>query len=261
MGQRSAVSARSGRLRTRGAKQSPNTGEEWLASGAITSLGTFAEKIPARNFRKISALAAVHGGNRAACRAKPKSLQVCFSERSNYYTAQKDADGEAEALHSLASIARREAIARRRLNLLEKAENLVGRRFGSQDEMRKHARALSDCERRVDRSRATISAARSNSLKNNSNERYFRLITHNLALPSGLRGDFGEALRWFKRIFREDKPEAQLPQEAIGHLNVARLHLYRGEFAETEKHLGKALELCQLYNLKHLRGEIFESLR
>ena len=70
-----------------------------------------------------------------------------------------------------------------------------------------------------------------------ANEHYIRLVTHNLALAPGFRGDFGEALRWFKRIFREGQPDKQLPQEAIGHLNVARLHLYRGEFEETEKHL------------------------
>jgi DNA-binding SARP family transcriptional activator/Flp pilus assembly protein TadD len=91
------------------------------------------------------------------------------------------------------------------------------------------------------------------------NEPYIRMVTHNLALAPGFRGDFGEALRWFKRIFREDQPDKQLPQEAIGHLNVARLHLYRGEFEETEKHLNRSLELCQLYNLGFLRGEIFEA--
>src|SRR5205823_5237933 len=53
------------------------------------------------------------------------------------------------------------------------------------------------------------------------NERYKRVVTHNLALAPGLRGDFGEALRWFKRIFHTGQPEKQLPQEAIGHLNVA----------------------------------------
>jgi hypothetical protein len=90
-------------------------------------------------------------------------------------------------------------------------------------EMRKHARALPYCRRRLDGSRKTIRFALELA-ENHSNERYVRLITHNLALPAGLRGDFGEALRWFKRIFREDKPEAQLPQEAIGHLNVSRLH-------------------------------------
>ena len=84
-------------------------------------------------------------------------------------------------------------------------------------------------------------------------------MTHNLALAPGFRGDFGEALRWFRRIFREGQPDKQLPQEAIGHLNVARLHLYRGEFEDTEKHLSRSLELCQLYNLRFLRGEIFEA--
>jgi DNA-binding SARP family transcriptional activator len=84
-------------------------------------------------------------------------------------------------------------------------------------------------------------------------------VTHNLALAPGFRGDFGEALRWFRRIFRDGQPDKQLPQEAIGHLNVARLHLYRGEFEDTEKHLSRSLELCQLYNLRFLRGEIFEA--
>jgi DNA-binding SARP family transcriptional activator len=91
------------------------------------------------------------------------------------------------------------------------------------------------------------------------NDQYVRLVTHNLALAPGFRGDFGEALRWFRRIFREGQPDKQLPQEAIGHLNVARLHLYRGEFENTEKHLSRSLELCQLYNLRFLRGEIFEA--
>jgi len=35
--------------------------------------------------------------------------------------------------------------------------------------------------------------------------------------------------------------------------------LYRGEFEEAEKHLDRSLELCQLYNLRFLRGEIFEA--
>jgi DNA-binding SARP family transcriptional activator len=92
-----------------------------------------------------------------------------------------------------------------------------------------------------------------------ANEHYIRLVTHNLALAPGFRGDFAEALRWFKRIFRDGAAGKQLPQEAIGHLNIARLHLYRGEFEQTEQHLERSLELCQLYNLKFLRGEIFEA--
>ena len=77
-------------------------------------------------------------------------------------------------------------------------------------------------------------------------------------MPAGFRGDFGEALRWFKRIFVTIKRQT-VPQEAIGHLNVARLHLFRGEFEDSERHLEHALEICQLYDLKSLRGEIFEA--
>src|SRR5205807_2702887 len=42
-------------------------------------------------------------------------------------------------------------------------------------------------------------------------------------------------------------------------LNVARLHLYRGEFEKTESHLERALELGQLFNLRYLLPEIFEA--
>ena len=42
-------------------------------------------------------------------------------------------------------------------------------------------------------------------------------------------------------------------------MNVARLHLYRGEFEKTEFHLERALEICQLFNLRSLLPEIFES--
>src|SRR5205823_2806498 len=50
-----------------------------------------------------------------------------------------------------------------------------------------------------------------------------------------------------------------LPQEAIGHLNVARLLLYRGELEKVETHLERALDLAQLFNLRSLLPEIFET--
>jgi DNA-binding SARP family transcriptional activator/tetratricopeptide (TPR) repeat protein len=56
-----------------------------------------------------------------------------------------------------------------------------------------------------------------------------------------------------------DDGGAPMPQEAIGHLNMARCYLYRGNFASGEEHLDRALETCQLFNLMSLRGEIFEA--
>jgi tetratricopeptide (TPR) repeat protein len=171
---------------------------------------------------------------------------------------ENDNAGKAEALHSLASLARRQSECATAFSYLEEAEKLIDE---SGETFLKCANtrglclisqgAWSPAEQQF---RYALELA-----ERQSNEHFIRLITHNLALPAGFRGDFGEALRWFKRIFRDEKTGTPVPQEAIGHLNVARLHLYRGEFDETEKHLERALEICQLYNLKSLRPEIFEA--
>lgn len=232
-------------------------GEKWLASGAITTLGIFSEKIPNEFLDKFPR-SLLHTAEVARLQGETEMSSRLLGRAVKLLNQQKDSEGEAEALHSLASIERRKGDCETALDLLERAEKLAD--GDSEVRMKcENTRGLcliengawTEAERQF---RLALQLA-----EKHNNERYIRLITHNLALPFGLRGDFGEALRWLKRIFREDKPEAQLPQESIGHLNIARLHLYRGEFAETETHLGKALELCQLYNLKHLRGEIFES--
>ena len=63
--------------------------------------------------------------------------------------------------------------------------------------------------------------------QDSNDERYMRLITHNLGLPAMMRGDFGEALRWLRRMLR-DGDQAPLPQEATAHLNMAHCYLYLG---------------------------------
>jgi ATP/maltotriose-dependent transcriptional regulator MalT/DNA-binding SARP family transcriptional activator len=241
----------------RAAQTIADTGDRWIDSGAVTSLGTFAEEIPKDILDKFPR-ALLHAAEVARLQGETEKSNRILQRAVKLLHAQNDSEGEAEALHSLASIARRKGDCAKALKLLEQAEKLAVE--NSEVRMKcENTRGLcliaggawNEAERHF---RFALGLAESH-----SNERYTRLITHNLALPPGLRGDFGEALRWLKRIFRNDKPEAQLPQEAIGHLNVARLHLYRGEFSETETHLEKSLELCQLYNLKHLRGEIFEA--
>ena len=91
------------------------------------------------------------------------------------------------------------------------------------------------------------------------NEHYVRLIAHNLGLPAAFRGDFGEALRWSRRMLRETQDLPPMPQEATAHLNIARFNFYRGELEECEQHLDRALEICQLFNLIALRAETFET--
>src|SRR4029078_1408477 len=99
------------------------------------------------------------------------------------------------------------------------------------------------------------------SAEERNDEYYIRLIAHNLGTPAGMRGDFGEALRWLSRMLRNDGQGsgAPMPQEAIAHLNMARCYLYRGDFASCEQHLDNALERCQLFNLVAARAATFET--
>src|SRR5687767_9888529 len=233
------------------------TGGDWIAAGAFTSLGIFAERVPDENLEKFPR-SLLHKAEIARLQGDIEKSSNLLRRAAKLLNEAGDTIGEAEALHSLASLARRRGQHTEAFALLERAEALVPQ---SSETFLKCANTRGLClivlgnwVEAEQQFRIALELA-----EKLANEHYIRLVTHNLALAPGFRGDFGEALRWFKRIFREDQPDKQLPQEAIGHLNVARLHLYRGEFEDTEKHLNRALELCQLYNLRLLRGEIFEA--
>ncbi len=234
-----------------------DTGGDWIAAGAFTSLGIFAERVPDNNLEKFPR-SLLHKAEIARLQGDIEKSSSLLRGAAKLLSDSGDATGEAEAFHSLASLARRRGQHAEAFTLLESAEALVTQ---SSETFLKCANTRGLClivlgnwAEAEQQFRIALELA-----EKLSNEHYIRIVTHNLALAPGFRGDFGEALRWFKRIFREDQPDKQLPQEAIGHLNVARLHLYRGEFDDTEKHLNRALDLCQLYNLRLLRGEIFEA--
>jgi LuxR family maltose regulon positive regulatory protein len=241
----------------RAAEVIADTGAEWIAAGAFTSLRLFTDRIPAdvleefpRSLLYRAEVLRLQGEIHDALKTLKRAVELMHKKG--------DRSGEAESLHALASIARRKGEFAEAFSLLDKAIKLA---TADSETFIKCANTRGLClivqgqwveaEKQF---RIALDAA-----ERQANEKYIRLVTHNLALPPGFRGDFGEALRWFKRIFRDGRAEKQLPQEAIGHLNVARLHLFRGEFEDTEKHLERALELCQLYNMRLLRGEIFEA--
>ncbi len=239
------------------AKIIAENGAEWISSGAITTLDRFAEQIPLEYLEKFPR-ALLHKAEIARLQGDLNKSSNTLNRAVKLLHKENDKIGEAEALHSLASLSRRKGKCSEAFEFLEKAEKLVGE---NTETFIKCANTRGLCliaqsawTNAEQQFRFALELA-----EKNYNEQFIRIITHNLALPPGFRGDFGESLRWLKRIFRDDQTEKQLPQEAIGHLNVARLHLYRGEFDEAEKHLENSLELCQLYNLKSLRGEIFET--
>ena len=232
-------------------------GGEWMESGAILTLDKYTEKIPLEILEKFPT-ALLHKAEISRLQGFYDNSTKILNRAVELLNKKNDKGGEAEALHSLASLARRKSKFSEAFEFLEKAENLIDE--GSETFFKcANTRGLcliaqgawTEAEQQF---RFALELA-----EKALNENYIRIITHNLALPPGFRGDFGESLRWLKRIFRDDQPEKQLPQEAIGNLNIGRLHLFRGEFDESLKHLERSLELCQLYNLKYLRGEIFEA--
>ena len=242
---------------SRAAEIIAETGAEWIAAGAFTSLKLLTDRIPSGNMDEFPR-SLLYRAEVLRLTGDIQDATGMLRRAIELLETGGDREGEAEALHALASIARRRGNFVEAYDLLDRAIKIAD---PDSEAYIKCANTRGLClivqgewveaERQF---RVALDAA-----ERQRNERYIRLVTHNLALAPGLRGDFGEALRWFRRIFREGKLEKQLPQEAIGHLNVARLHLYRGEMDETETHLERALELCQLYNMRGLRGEIFEA--
>ncbi|MFL6215906.1 MAG: BTAD domain-containing putative transcriptional regulator [Blastocatellia bacterium] len=106
-----------------------------------------------------------------------------------------------------------------------------------------------------------------NEARRAGDDRFARIALHNLGLPYSLEGDFHEALRWLSQMISADadngksaKVEAPpFPQEAIAHLNIARLKIVQGRLDEAEAHLERALERCQLFNLKTPTAETLEA--
>lgn len=232
-------------------------GNVWIKTGAMMSLAIAADRTADESLEKFPR-ALLYRAEVARLQGDGDKAVSLLHKAADLLAKNKDKAGEAEALHSLASLARRRGRISDALDLLAKAEKLTPK---DSETFLKCANTRGLCliaERNWTEAEQQFRFALDLAEKQ-SNEHYIRLITHNLALGPGFRGDFGEALRWFKRIFRDDQPDKQVPQEAIGHANVGRLHLLRGELDEAEQHLMRSLELCQLYNLKALLGEIFEA--
>jgi ATP/maltotriose-dependent transcriptional regulator MalT/DNA-binding SARP family transcriptional activator len=104
--------------------------------------------------------------------------------------------------------------------------------------------------------------------KQAGDDRFARIVLHNLGLPYSMEGDFNEALRWLGQMIdtrtgasaaRSSGDPVPFPQEAIAHLNIARLKTVQGKLDEAESHLGLALERCQMFNLKSWIGETLEA--
>jgi LuxR family maltose regulon positive regulatory protein len=241
----------------RAARTIAERGGAWISAGALSSLAAFADALPPRAL-EANPRALAHRAEVARLRDEYDLAQSLFNRAASLLHEQGDSEGEAEAFHSLATIARRRGDCETAFSYLDRATELSGERsivrakcgntrglclvaLGQWTEAEREFRgALQYAEERGDRY-------------------YERLIAHNLGTPAGLRGDFGEALRWLRRMLRDEGAGSPpVPQEAVAHLNIARCHLHLGDFEASEQHLDRAMEICQLFNLSALRGELFE---
>jgi LuxR family maltose regulon positive regulatory protein len=232
-------------------------GSTWIASGKLGSLASLSEALPS---------AAVEAHPRAlAYRAEVARLRGEFESAQNLFRRaiaslreRGDREGEAEALHSLATIARRRGDYPAAFGYLDRAVELtesssvMRTKCGNTRGLCMHF--MGDWNAAERDFRVALQSA-----EEQNDEHHVRLITHNLGLPAMWRGDFGEALRWLRRMLHTESGEPPIPQEATAHLNIARCHLYRGEMDACEQHLDRALERCQLFNLVGQLGETFEA--
>lgn len=99
-------------------------------------------------------------------------------------------------------------------------------------------------------------------------DRFARIVLHNLGLPYSIEGDFNEALHWLIQMIdgrsglrpnNSDEVQTAFPQEAIAHLNIARLKIVQGKLDEAQSHLEMALDRCQLFNLRSTAAETLEA--
>jgi LuxR family transcriptional regulator, maltose regulon positive regulatory protein len=237
-------------------------GDAWISAGALASLAAFADALP------VSAVEAhpralAHRAEVARLKDEYDAAQGLFHRAATLLHEQGDREGEAEALHSLATLARRRGDCETSFSFLDRAAALTGEQSVVRTKCG-NTRGLclvalgqwTEAEREF---RAALQSA-----EERGDRYYARLISHNLGTPAGIRGDFGEALRWLRRMIRDEhsrgeaKSAPPVPQESAAHLNIARCHWHMGDFSSCEQHLDRALEICQLFNLMALRGEIFE---
>ena len=241
----------------RAAKVIAEHGNEWIASGALSSLVSSAEALPAAVL-EAHPRALAHRAEVARLRGEYDAAQAHFRRAATLLQGQNDKEGEAQALHSLATISRRRGDYATAFTYLDRAVGLTDEhsavriKCGNTRGLCLTATGEWTAAEREFREALQFAEER-------NDEHYARLIAHNLGLPSLLRGDFGEALRWLRRMLHDGRNLPPMPQEATAHLNMARCYLYRGDIEACERHLEAALECCQLFNLVVSLAEAFET--
>lgn len=231
-------------------------GGQWLGAGALGLLVSCADALPAGALdREPHAL--FFRAEAARLQGDLDTAKSMLRRAARLFAASGDREAEAEAFHALATVARRERDFDAAFEYLDRAGALSG------DAARVRVKCA-NTRGLILKERGEWAAAEAEFrgalqlADAEGDEQYIRFLAHNLGLLPMMRGDFSEALRWLRRLVPEHGG-SPLPQQATANLNVARCLLYRGDDAESERHLDRALELCMLFNLSALKGEVFET--
>src|SRR5262249_23393944 len=163
-------------------------GESWIGSGKLASLASLAERLPAPALEAHPRVL-TYRGEVARLRGDFELAQTLFRRAITALRAKADDDGEAEALHSLATIARRRGDYDSVFEYLDRAVELTEPNSIIRTKcantrglclVAKGEWAAAEREFRI-----ALQLA-----EEQDDEHHTRLITHNLGLPAMMRGDF-----------------------------------------------------------------------
>jgi DNA-binding SARP family transcriptional activator/Tfp pilus assembly protein PilF len=230
-------------------------GHEW--AGPVSLASTFDALPPDLVERFPRAL--IFRGELERLRCEYDIAQPLLQRAAQLMRDKNDGGGEAEALHSLAAIAHQRGEHAVAFEYLDRAIALAGDRSLTRA-MAGNTRGL--CFLALQRWAEADAEFRSalQMAEELKNEDLVRIIVRNLGLPPMVRGDFAQALQWWRRLLCGDKNRPPSLEEALAHLNAAYCHFYLGELEDCEKHLDEANEYCRLLNLTELNGEVLEAL-
>lgn len=234
-------------------------GREWVTTGLHALLSSTADAIPIEVMEKYPR-ALVHRAELYKVRGEHDNSQSMLRRAATLLHDLDDKEGEADALCSLAAIARRKGDISSAFEALDQAEALTNETSPIR---------MKCCNTRglclVSLGQWTVAEREFRTglqfAEEQGDEYYTRLIVHNLGLPPLMRGDFREALKWLRRLSsgNQNSPSAvSLPVETAAHLNMARCYLLIGDFQSCEQRLNRAAELCNTFNLISMRAELFE---
>ncbi len=231
-------------------------GGDWIETGGFASLVAFIEKLPAEILEEHPRVL-LHQAEVTRLYDDQANASALLRRAAALLHESGDTESEAEALHSLAAISRRRGEVSDALETVARAEAITGARSAVRVRCANTRGLCLSAEGRWKEAEREFRAALSLA-EEIGDEPLARIIAHNLGTPAGMRGDFVEAMRWLRRLIRDDQA-LPVPQETNAHLNIARCHFYRGEFDACEQHLERAMQGCQTFNLISLRGEVYEA--